>query len=182
MAYLFEAYLDPNADAAVRRLWDVLRDRGISDSNLRNDSTPHLTLLTCGGVDVEAARAALSLVARRPTVGLSLRGVAIFPGERATLYLPAVPSFDLLDLQRACAGAARAAGGEVSAERSWTPHVSLARRLPPVALPGAVGVLHDQALEIEARVVRIGLLRDRPIVRLGEWELREGERGKGSED
>lgn len=171
MAYLFEAYLDPDADARVRRLWDVLKERGISDSNLRNDSTPHLTLLTVESLDVDAARAALGLVARLPAFSLPLRGLAFFPGERATLYLPVTPSTDLLDLQRACVGAARAAGANPRDDRAWTPHVSLARRLPPVALPGAVGVLHDQELAIEARIVRISLLRDRPIVRLGEWAL-----------
>ena len=171
MAYLFEAYLDPDADARVRRLWNVLHERGISDSNLRNASTPHLTLLTADRLDEAAAHAALGLVGRSPAFALPLRGVAFFPGERATLYLPVVPSRELLDLRRACVGAARAAGGEPRDDRAWTPHVSLARRLPPVALPGAVGVLHDQGLEIEALVVRIGLLRDRPIVRLGEWEL-----------
>ena len=172
MAYLFEAYLDPDADAGIRRLWDVLKARGISDSNLRNDSTPHLTLLTVADLDPDAARAALALVARRGPVPLPLRGLAIFPGERATLYLPVVPTPALLDLQRAGAGAARAAGGDPRDDRPWTPHVSLARRLPPVALPGAVGVLHDQTLEIDARIVRIGLLRDRPIVRLGGFDLK----------
>ena len=171
MAYLFEAYLDPQADAKVRRLWSVLNERGVSDSNLRNVSTPHLTLLTVPALDEEAARAALALVARRPAFPLPLRGLAFFPGERATLYLPVVPSRDLLDLRRACVGAARAAGAAPGDERPWAPHVSLARRLPPVALPAAVGVLHDQEQQIEATIVRVGLLRDRPIVRLGEWAL-----------
>lgn len=172
MAYLIEAYFDPEADARVRRLWDVLKERGISDSNLRNDSTPHLTLLTVPDLDPEAAKAALALVARRPAFPLPLRGLALFPGERATLYLPVTPTPDLLDLQRACVGAARAAGADPQPDRPWTPHVSLARRLPPVALPGAVGVLHNQDQTIDARVVRLGLLRDRPIVRLGEFDLK----------
>ncbi len=176
MAYLFEAYLDPESDAKVRRLWRVLFERGMGDSHLRNDSTPHLTLLTCTDLDEAAARAALAVVARLPPFSVPLRGLAIFPGERATLYLPPVPSVELLDLRRACLGAARAAGGHPADDRPtdgrpWAPHVSLARRLLPVALPGAVGVLHDQDLTIDARVVRIGFLRDRPIVRLGEWDL-----------
>lgn len=177
MAYLLEAYLDPESDAKVRHLWRVLNERGMGDSNLRNDSTPHLTLTTCATLDEAAAQAALALVARRAPIPLSLRGLAIFPGERATLYLPAVPSVALLDLQRACA---EVAGDAV--EGRWTPHVSLARRLPSVALPGAVGVLHDQDLTIDATIDRIGLLRDRPIVRLGEWELGREEVGdKGQE-
>ena len=172
MAFLIEAYLDPEADLKVRRLWDVLKERGISDSNLRNDSTPHLTLVTAPELDEDAARAALSLVARIASFALPLRGLAFFPGEKRTLYVPVTPTRELLDLRRACVGAVRAAGGETHDDRPWTPHVSLARRLPPVACPGAVGVLHDQNLEIDARVVRIGLLRDRPIRRSGEFELR----------
>ncbi len=179
MAHLIEAYLDPEADAKVRRLWDVLNERGVSDSNLRNASTPHLTLVTADGLQEEALRDALERVAQTPTFSLPLRGLAFFPGEKATFYLPVVPSFALLDLQRACVEAALAAGGDSPRlTRLWAPHVSLARRLPPVAMPSAVGVLHDQDLTIEARVVRIGLLRDHPIVRLGEWPLREGEEGK----
>ena len=171
MGYLVEAYLDPEADLKVRRLWDVLKERGISDSNLRNDSTPHLTLVTAPSLDEDAARAALGMVARIASVGLPLRGLALFPGEKQTLYLPVVPSRELLDLRRACVGVVRAAGGEAHDDRAWTPHVSLARRLPPVASPGAVGVMHDQDVEINARIVRIGLLRDRPIRRLGEFDL-----------
>ena len=171
MAYLVEAYLDAEADGRVRRLWDVLKERGISDSNLRNDSTPHLTLVTAASLDEDAAQTALSLVARTPALRAPLRGLAFFPGEKRTLYLPVVPSWRLLDLRRACVGAVRAAGGEAHDDQPWTPHVSLARRLPPVASPGAVGVLHDQDLEIDARIVRIGLLRDRPIRRLGDFDL-----------
>ena len=174
MAYLVEAYLDPVADAKIRRLWHILNERGMGDSNLRNDSTPHLTLVTSDALDEALARIALENVAQSSVFPLPLRGLGIFPGGRGTLYLPVVPSAALLRLHGACAEAVRTAGGEprgFDAPDAWTPHVSLARRLLPVALPGAVGVLHDQDLTIDAHVVRIGLLRDRPIVRLGEWDL-----------
>lgn len=174
MAYLVEAYLDPEADAAVRRLWHVLNDAEVSDSNLRNDSRPHLTLLTVPELDPNALLLALAGVAQRPAFSLSLRGLGLFPGGRATLYLPPVPSAELLDLHRACGEAVVASGGEVAhrdAPGRWSPHVSLARRLRPDILPRALRTLYREELDIEARVTKIGLLRDRPIVDLGFFDL-----------
>ena len=174
MAYLVEAYLDPEADAAVRHLWHVLNDAGVSDSNLRNDSRPHLTLLTVADIDPEALLLALVDVARRSAFPLPLRGLGLFPGGHVTLYLPPVPSVELLDLQRACADAVVASGGEIAprdAPGRWSPHVSLARRLHPRSLPRGFGVLGEENLSIEAKVVKIGLLRDRPIVDLGFFDL-----------
>jgi len=176
VAYLVETYFDAAIDAPVRALWDRLNEAGVSDSNLRNNSRPHLTMGTTESLDADAFVREMAQVAQAPAFPIRLHALGAFTDVRPVVFLAPTPSLELLKLHRDLCAAVERCGGSVigmHAPGNWIPHVSLARRLRPEQLPEAVAALQGEALRLDGRVVRIGLLRDRPIVDLHFESLAE---------
>ncbi|MDG3012095.1 2'-5' RNA ligase family protein [Rhodococcus sp. D2-41] len=76
-------------------------------------------------------------------VTVRLGGLVVFPGRRSVLARLVVPSVELLELQERVFAMMRPCPGSAShtAPGTWTPHVTLARRLFPDQVGGAVRVL-----------------------------------------
>lgn len=74
---------------------------------------------------------------------LQLGGLMIFGPRRgrAVLVRQVVPTIALLELQAKVAEICRAEARGQFAPGRWTPHVTLARRMPPDQLPEAIAVL-----------------------------------------
>ncbi len=160
MVHSVELLFDEDADVAVRALWNALADVGIRSLAARTSPSnrPHVTLAVAeamdDGVD-ESLRAALD----RLPLACVLGAPAVFGGGRTlTLVRMIVPSAELVDLQaevyRICRPhMAKGALGHATPGH-WTPHVTLARRVAPGALPVA---LEQPAMfrDIRATAVRL---------------------------
>lgn len=135
-----ELLLDAATDDRVRRAWARLADAGLpSQADHRGASNaPHVTLLAAGGIRIPAAAEGV------PLPILLGSPVLLGGGERRTLALGVVPSRALLDLHAALWETLRPEDpAPHSAPGRWTPHVTLARRLPVGELGRAFEALGD---------------------------------------
>jgi 2'-5' RNA ligase len=139
------AGFDPDLDAAVLRRIAALRDAGLRVSRPRHP--PHLTLAaaTVGASQLDDVRALVAgAAARTAPFAVRLDQLGTFSG--GVLWLGPRPSARLAALQMQVDGLLRAAGharafGARSDPERWIPHCTLARRLAPQALDGAVATL-----------------------------------------
>lgn len=145
MVHSVELLFDSETDAAVRRIWDDLGAAGIRSqaTNRSPSNRPHVTLTVAeemaDGVD-EALRPLLDMLPFDGLIGAPM----LFGARALVLVRLLVPSTPLLDLQREVDRLCRPhIDGDPlphTAPGQWTPHVTLARRLPPEQLPAAVAV------------------------------------------
>lgn len=162
MVHSIELLLDPLSDAAIRSQWQELTDAGLP-SQLRVSSLtnrPHVTLIAAARITPAADEALRALAGRLPfdaVVGAPLvLGPTSPTGGRHTLARLIVPSAQLLALH---AEVYRLALPHVDAEPyphcrpgHWTPHVTLGRRVNSAEIGRALGVVDDDAGDIDAQM------------------------------
>ena len=160
MAQSVELLLDQAAEEQLRAEWSALADAGLPTEQRRSSGAggeehhrPHVTLFAGDRIDRAVEPRLAELVA-----GLDLE-VVIGPlvvfgprRDRCILVRQVLATVALLSLQRrvaACCGANQY--GQFGPGR-WSPHVTLARRVPADRLSAAVWLLGDRA--VAARVSR----------------------------
>jgi len=140
-----ELLLDADAEAAVRAEWDALAAAGLSSMapHASPSNRPHVTLLARrGGVPRPLP---LALADRALPLPLVLGAPMLFgDGDRRVLVRSVVPSAALLALHAAVRDAA-GVGDDVEhmGQDSWTPHVTLARRMRLADLERALPLVGD---------------------------------------
>ncbi|MFT3715375.1 MAG: 2'-5' RNA ligase family protein [Gordonia sp. (in: high G+C Gram-positive bacteria)] len=159
MAHSIELLPDAAGDAVIRDAWRTLADAGLpsAGSTTAETNRPHCTLLAANTISPEVATAMATLVARLPLDAV-LGPPAVLPsGDRYTLAAGVVPNSRLLSTQ---ATAVRFAGGFVDHllahcdPGSWTPHLTLARRLDVEQLSAALELLDWDPTPIRFSSVR----------------------------
>lgn len=138
--YALELSLDAESEAAVVAQWEALRAAGLPSQADHKQMTnaPHLTLVAAQDLDPEVrARAAASVRPLLPTT-ITVRGLLLL-GEtsRMTVAHLVEPS---PELARATEELRR--GIPALRHPVWTPHLTLARRVPRSRLPELLAVLH----------------------------------------
>ncbi|MFC8047265.1 2'-5' RNA ligase family protein [Nocardia sp. NPDC057353] len=143
MVQSVELLLDAAAEAAVRAQWQALAAAGLPSQAAHTGASnrPHITAAVAAELP-PAAEAALFELKFEPfpvTVG----SLMVFGVKRLVLVRLVIPTRALLDLHRAVHAAIGAAPGvpEHVAPDSWTPHVTLAKRVPPERLGAAAGLV-----------------------------------------
>ena len=136
-----ELLLDEATEARVRADWRRLADAGLSSlaAHTAPSNRPHITLLARPTL---AAVAFTAVTARLP-IPITLAEPVVFAhGERGVLVWRVALSEELRDLHAAVHTEAPA-GDDAShtAPGSWTPHITLARRLRLESLPDALGLI-----------------------------------------
>jgi hypothetical protein len=148
-----ELLLDDAADAAVRDRWRSLTALGVNPAIGR----PHCTLIAgrrIGGVDSR-----LATVAQRLPIPILIGPPVVFSAGRGlfTLAASVVPSSELLSVH---ATVHRLCGNDVDGlvdhvtPGSWTPHVTLARRLT-ADLVGSALALGCSSIPAHANAIRL---------------------------
>ncbi|TFV60715.1 2'-5' RNA ligase family protein [Mycobacterium sp. PS03-16] len=156
MVHSVELLFDPDTDAAVRGLWNELAQAGIrSQAGHRSPTNrPHATLTVAEDMADAVDDALRPLLARLP-LPCAIGAPMLFGGGRAvTLVRLLVPSAELLDLHAEVHRVTRphmpAGPLPHSDPGQWTPHVTLARRVPPdqiataIALPKFARTIHGR--------------------------------------
>lgn len=158
MVQTVELLLDNRLDGQVRDQWASLRAAGIdSQARIRAASNrPHITLFVADSIPLEAEKAAREVISS-VEVPVRLGGVVLFGGRHATMARLVVPSVPLLELQaRVFSAFARCPGIPVHIRPGeWTPHVTLARRVPADRIGAAAVAAHHTPGETAGTADRI---------------------------
>ena len=146
-----ELSFEPSSADAVVAQWEALRAAGLpSQADHRSmTNAPHLTLVAAVAIEAAAVSTALEAVAPLLPVRLEVRGLVLFgQGPRVTIA-------HLIEPHSSLAAAAERIRSLVPAVRHpvWTPHVTLARRVPRRLLPQVLEVLAEQATETPRELV-----------------------------
>jgi hypothetical protein len=130
MVHSVELVFDPDTEAALRHIWDGLRDIGIPSQ--APASRPHVTLTVANGIDPEVDSLLVSLSDRFPlacVVGAPL----LFGKSQVILTRLIVPTTELLavhgDVYRLCLPHLQPGPMANSLPGHWTGHITLARRV-----------------------------------------------------
>jgi 2'-5' RNA ligase len=141
MAHSVELLFDSETEAAIRAIWDELREAGIPSQT--PVSRPHATLTVAEWIDPEVDVVLTALTARFPfpcRIGAPL----LFGRSKAVLARLVVPTNELLDLHaevhRMCQPYLRPGPMPHALPGQWTAHVTLARRVGPAQLGRAVPI------------------------------------------
>jgi hypothetical protein len=137
-----ELTFDPATEAAIRRWWDVLVAEGLPSLALHDapSNRPHVTLVA-GPTLVPAPR--LPSVSGDHPADVRFGDLVTFPASRGRSVLARSVVVDpvLAAFQERVHAAVSGEAMDHTAPREWTPHVTIARRLPPEALERATEVL-----------------------------------------
>jgi hypothetical protein len=152
-----ELVFDPDTEAAVRHIWDGLRQAGIPSQ--APASRPHTTLTVAERIDPEVDELLRTSGARFPfpcRIGAPL----FFGRAKVVLARLVVPTAELLDLHaevhRLCLPYLSPGPMANALPGQWTGHVTLARRLVPAQMGRALRIA-GKPREIDGHV--IGLRR-----------------------
>jgi hypothetical protein len=136
MVHSVELVFDQDTEAAVRHIWDGLREAGIPSQSPA--SRPHVTLTVAERIEPEVDSLLRTLADRFPfpcRIGAPL----LFGRAKAVLARLVVPTVELLDVHaevhRICLPHLSPGPMPNALPGQWTGHVTIARRL----LPGQFG-------------------------------------------
>jgi 2'-5' RNA ligase len=152
VAHSVELLLDPDTDQAVRRVWQDLAEAGLPSQAAHRapSNRPHVTMTVAAAID-GAVDAELSDVAAALPVPCRLGAPLVFGRGPFILTRLVVPSAGLLDLHaqvhRICLLHMPSGPFAHAAPGSWTPHVTVARRLDGAALERAVALAGGPTLD-----------------------------------
>lgn len=137
--HALELSFDEPSERAVVAQWEAFRAAGIpSQADHRSmTNAPHLTVVAATGIDPAAVPRAAQLLRPLLPTQIQLRGLLLLgDGPRVTIAHLAEPDAET-------AAVAAHVRGLVPHRRHpvWTPHVTLARRVPRRLLPAALEVL-----------------------------------------
>ena len=172
MASALEIFLDGEADAAVRGLWDKLERVGLASLRTASHGRhhPHVTLAV--GEHIAVGDELLGALEALPGQRLNFPLLGVFPGDAAVLLLGAQVTAPLLDAHanvHAAIDSKSGNGGGSDSPReverlgelykpgSWVPHCTLAMRLDTESLARALRELHPYA-GLRASIEKVGLV------------------------
>ena len=147
---------DEATDDAVRAEWDRLAAAGLASAAAHEHPThrPHLTLAEAEEMDDALASSVGHLLADALPLPSRLGALAVFPSRRgAVLVRAVVPSPDLVALHADVARLLADAGCALRPHLlpgAWTPHLTLALRMPVEQVGDAVALLLTREGEREA--------------------------------
>lgn len=159
MAQSVELVLDDVAEAAVRRQWELLAAAGLPSERRAvadDHHRPHLTLYAADAIS-EAAESALPELVAELDLEVQLGALLIFGPRHGQVILvrQVTPSVELLRLQAQVAVVCQAAVDGQFGPGRWSPHVTLARRVPIGRVGAALTALQRTAdRPLLARITR----------------------------
>jgi 2'-5' RNA ligase len=155
MVHSVELVLDAALDDQVRDEWQLLLDADLPSQARHTGASnaPHVTLGVADHIDAAAERA-LAHVDYGAGLALRLGGLLVFGGRTSVLARAVVPTSHLLATHAAVDLALGDVAGRPDTTRpgSWTPHVTLARRLDRAQLAAALAALAARPRELTGTI------------------------------
>ncbi|MGX9791475.1 2'-5' RNA ligase family protein [Mycobacterium sp. MMS18-G62] len=168
MVHSVELVFDPDTEAAIRHIWDGLRDAGIPSQ--APAGRPHVTLTVAERIDATVDALLVPLGDRFP-LGCVVGAPLLFGRSQLILTRLIVPTVDLLaihaDVYRLCLPHLQPSPMANSQPGHWTGHTTLARRVGGHQLGRALRIA-GRPSEIEGSFVGLrrwdgGAKREYPI-------------------
>ncbi|MBF6213250.1 2'-5' RNA ligase family protein [Nocardia puris] len=158
MVQSVELLVDDAAEAEIRRQWDLLAEAGVTSLAATKSEThrPHITVAVAKQIwprlDTELERMEF-----RP-FPVRIGGVLVFGARHPILVRAVVPSEQLLAVHRRVSGIVAPCPGVPGNLRpdAWTPHLTLARRVPARLLGDAI---HAVAADRDFTATIVGIRR-----------------------
>jgi 2'-5' RNA ligase len=173
MTQSVELLLDDLSEATVLEQWRLLDAAGLPSQAQHRGPTnrPHVTLAVVPSVAAEAELALARCCSEALPLEVRLGGLAAFGRDPVVLVRLVVVTRELLDLHARVAGAVALPDDTLLSPGRWTPHVTLARRMPLQQLPDALHAL-DRAVEARSGTqVRLEAARRWDGVARRTWSL-----------
>jgi hypothetical protein len=145
MVHSVELLFDDDTDAAVRRIWDDLTDAGVRSlaSSTSPSNRPHVTLSVAEHM-ADAVNDALSELLTMLPLPCTIGAPMLFGTGPFTLVRLMIPSAELMalhaDVHALCLPHMSSGPMPHAEPGHWTPHVTLARRVPPEKLADAMSL------------------------------------------
>ena len=158
MVHSIELLLDPDSDAAVRRVWTKLADAELPSqaANKSPSNRPHISLVVAERIDADVD-ILLRPIAQRLPIRCVVGAPLLFGGPRFTVARLVVPSAELLSLHAdahdACLPHLLPGPMAHTTPGAWTPHVTLCRRMDPAQLAKALTVVKKLTRDIRGEFV-----------------------------
>jgi 2'-5' RNA ligase len=169
LPYAITLRLDARGERRIRRLWDALARRGISDSMPRLGYRPHVTLGVYDAMAPEAVAPLLAGLARKCLpLAAEFTGLRSFPGSAPVLWAAPAPSTGLKAAHALLHEAVCADCHEHYRPGSWIPHCTLAQGLDQDGLRAATAALQPLWEDFRARFDGLDLVAFSPVEIL--WE------------
>jgi 2'-5' RNA ligase len=153
MVHSVELVFDPDTEAAIRHIWDGLREVGIPSQ--APASRPHATLTVAERIDPEVDEVLRPVAARLP-IPCRIGAPLVFGRSQVILTRLVVPTAQLLalhdDVYRLCLPHVAPEPMANSIPGQWTAHVTMARRVHGNQLGRALRVA-GRPSEIKGRIV-----------------------------
>jgi 2'-5' RNA ligase len=146
MVQSVELLLDHRSDELLRRQWRLIAEAGVrSQASIPAESNrPHITVAVASEIwpRIDRRLAALDFAPFPVRVG----GLLVFGRRQAILTRLVVPSEPLLALHRAVSDVVAQCPGipAHTGPGEWTPHITLARRIPHDRLGAALSAVLDE--------------------------------------
>lgn len=139
--HALELLPDVAGEEAIRRDWQALHDAGLpSMLDHRGDTnTPHVTIISVPVINAALEQAAIDSIATMLPLAMPTSGIVVLGGAQVTLARLLSPSDDLVRQVMALRAATTG-----HPHPGWTPHLTLARRLPRNAVQLALDVLEPR--------------------------------------
>ncbi|OPX14887.1 2'-5' RNA ligase family protein [Gordonia sp. i37] len=177
MAHSVEFILDEVTDQRVRAQWTALADAGLpSQADIRSATNrPHITALAAERIEA-AIDEPLAAVGEHMPFEVALGAVIVFGrGSLRVVARLVVPTSELLSVHARILRLGSGFAFDVAGDRgvyehcspgSWTPHVTLARRVPLENLSAVLDIVeHSTAVPRTTRATITGVRRWDPEMR-----------------
>ena len=156
MVQSVELLLDEESDAAIRTQWDLLGDAGLPTARRSTPSphhAPHVTLWAGQALSPESEEALPRLFGDLD-LELVIGSVLLFGPHRVgyVLVRQVLVSATLGDLQRRVVGVCGSGFGDQFGDGSWSPHITLVRRVGVDQVTLALRALSSAPSELTATV------------------------------
>ena len=174
MTFAIQLFVDPVSDTAVRSVWEELATTGLS--HMRDSGNrPHFSLALYRELDVSVYASLLTSFAQThaPFV-LTIVSLGMFSEEQFVLFLAPIVIPDLLDLHREVHALLQGTGAYPTLyylPGYWTPHCTLATRVPPHLVYLVVVIGLEISFPLHFRIEEIGLIEYPPVKHLFAFRL-----------
>jgi len=156
-------FLDVNAEEEIRRVWRVLRARGISSPLLRTGGKPHLTLGIWDELDTKSILPDIKRLSEElKAFPVTFSSLATFGGRGGTIFLGPAITPSLITVHNRLYSILRDISDNSEGlyrPGCWVPHCSLTLGTSPSDLPGAYSICMETiSLPIRGWIKEIGLI------------------------
>lgn len=175
MTFAVQLYFDPGSDTAIRSLWEALASAGVPFPLRDSANRPHVSLAVYGEIDVPVCTNRLNSFAQTLSpFALSIASLGIFSDEKTVVFLAPIVSPSLLNLHRQVHQLLQDATALPATHYlpgHWTPHCTLATRVPPHFLSQAVGIGLGISFPCSLFIEAIGIIEYPPVTHLFSRQL-----------